>query len=149
MEERKVRKFNPYAAGRYRRRQQSWPVAQRAPRRSRRRPGRFARAEKSHHLQSQRSRVGRGKHHHRRIRGAPNLAKIKGRQSPRHRRISLEQNRALMRILKLTPAVEKKLLRARQERDREAERVAAEIIADVRNRGDVALFAWAEKLDHS
>jgi histidinol dehydrogenase len=52
-----------------------------------------------------------------------------------------------MRILKLTPAVEKKLLRARQERDREAERVAAEIIADVRKRGDAALIDYAKKFD--
>jgi histidinol dehydrogenase len=52
-----------------------------------------------------------------------------------------------MRILKLTSAVETKLLRARHERDLEAERVAAGIIADVRKRGDVALAAWAKKLD--
>ena len=52
-----------------------------------------------------------------------------------------------MRILKLTSAVEKNLLRARYERDLEAERVTAGIIADVRKRGDVALAAWARKLD--
>jgi histidinol dehydrogenase len=52
-----------------------------------------------------------------------------------------------MRILKLTTAVENKLLRARQERDREAERVAAEIIADVRKRGDPALIDYARKFD--
>lgn len=52
-----------------------------------------------------------------------------------------------MRILKLTSAVEKMLLGARHERDREAERIAANIIADVRKRGDVALAEWAKKLD--
>jgi histidinol dehydrogenase len=52
-----------------------------------------------------------------------------------------------MRILKLTRAVEKQLLRARQHRDVEAERIAARIIADVRRRGDAAVFAWAKKLD--
>lgn len=52
-----------------------------------------------------------------------------------------------MRILKLTSAVEKNLLRARHGRDREAERIAAIIIADVRKRGDTALAAWAKKLD--
>jgi histidinol dehydrogenase len=52
-----------------------------------------------------------------------------------------------MRILKLTSAVEKNLLRARHERDREAERIATKIIADVRKRGDAALSAWAKKLD--
>jgi histidinol dehydrogenase len=52
-----------------------------------------------------------------------------------------------MRILKLTPAVEKQLLRARQSRDTEAKRIAARIISDVRYRGDNALFAWTKKLD--
>ena len=52
-----------------------------------------------------------------------------------------------MRIVKLTAAVEKKLLRARHERDAEAERIAAEIIDDVRKRGDAALYDWAKKLD--
>jgi histidinol dehydrogenase len=53
----------------------------------------------------------------------------------------------MIRILKLTAATEKQLLRARQFRDIEAERVAAKIIADVRKRSDAALFAWTEKLD--
>ncbi|MGC1619538.1 MAG: histidinol dehydrogenase [Candidatus Acidiferrum sp.] len=52
-----------------------------------------------------------------------------------------------MRILKLTATIEKKLLRSRRERDREAERIAARIIADVRNRRDVALFYYAKKFD--
>lgn len=52
-----------------------------------------------------------------------------------------------MRILKLTLALEKQLLRGRQQRDVAAERVAARIIGDVRRRGDSALFAWAKKLD--
>jgi len=52
-----------------------------------------------------------------------------------------------MRILKLTSAVERNLLRARHERDLEAERVAAAIIADVRKRGDAALFAYTKKFD--
>jgi histidinol dehydrogenase len=52
-----------------------------------------------------------------------------------------------MRILKLTPAVEKQLSRARQHRDVQAGRIAARIVADVRRRGDSALFAWTKKLD--
>jgi len=52
-----------------------------------------------------------------------------------------------MRILRLTTAVEKQLLRARQNRDTQAERVAARIVGDVRRRGDTALFAWTRKLD--
>jgi histidinol dehydrogenase len=54
----------------------------------------------------------------------------------------------MTRILQLNAATEKQLLRARQFRDIEAERVAAKIIADVRKRGDTALFAWTKKLDH-
>jgi histidinol dehydrogenase len=52
-----------------------------------------------------------------------------------------------MKILKLTAANEKKFFKAREVRDVEAERVAAEIVADVRKRGDKALFAWTNKLD--
>jgi histidinol dehydrogenase len=52
-----------------------------------------------------------------------------------------------MRILKLTPAAEKKLLHARRAHDAEAARIAAEIIRDVRRRGDAALLAWVKKLD--
>lgn len=52
-----------------------------------------------------------------------------------------------MRILNLTPAVEKNLLRARCEHDRAAEVIAARIIADVRRRGDAALFAYTTRLD--
>jgi histidinol dehydrogenase len=52
-----------------------------------------------------------------------------------------------MRIIKLTPAIEKQLLRARQELDGEAQRIAAEIIQDIRRRGDAALSFWAKKLD--
>jgi histidinol dehydrogenase len=52
-----------------------------------------------------------------------------------------------MRIVKLTPAVEKKLLRARREHDDEARRIAEQIVSDVRLRGDSALYAWAKKLD--
>jgi histidinol dehydrogenase len=52
-----------------------------------------------------------------------------------------------MRILRLTPGVEKRLLRARQERDTEAERIAGKIIKDVRRNGDTALSAWVKRLD--
>jgi len=52
-----------------------------------------------------------------------------------------------MRILKLTPGVEKKLLAARVSHDQEAQTVAEQIIADVRKRGNSALLAWAKKLD--
>ena len=52
-----------------------------------------------------------------------------------------------MRIVKLTSATEKQLLRARQHRDVEAERIAARIVGDVRRHGDAAVFAWTKKLD--
>jgi len=53
-----------------------------------------------------------------------------------------------MRIVKLTPRIEKWLLARRAQRDQEAHAVASEIVADVRKRGDSALFAWTKKLDH-
>jgi histidinol dehydrogenase len=52
-----------------------------------------------------------------------------------------------MRILKLTAASEKKLFKAREKRDAEAERIAGEIVTDIRKRGDKALFEWTKKLD--
>jgi histidinol dehydrogenase len=53
----------------------------------------------------------------------------------------------MMRILKLTAAVERQLLRRRRQRDAEAERMAGRIVRDVRRRGDPAVFAWTKKLD--
>jgi len=52
-----------------------------------------------------------------------------------------------MQILELTPATEKKLLAARMAHDAQAERVARRIVADVRRRGDTAVFYWTKKLD--
>ena len=52
-----------------------------------------------------------------------------------------------MRILSLTGATEKKLLASRRAATRDAERIAARIVADVRRRGDAALFAWTKRLD--
>jgi histidinol dehydrogenase len=54
-----------------------------------------------------------------------------------------------MRLLKLTDAVAAKLLADRRSGDAAADRVAAGIIADVRKRGDAALFAWSRKLDRA
>src|SRR5215813_13019734 len=54
-----------------------------------------------------------------------------------------------MRILKLTPTNEKKLFKKREKRDVEAERAAAEIVADMRKRGDKALFEWTQRLDRT
>ena len=54
-----------------------------------------------------------------------------------------------MRIVKLTPAVEKKLLAARVAHDEQAQSVAARIVADVRERGDSALLAWTRELDQT
>ena len=54
-----------------------------------------------------------------------------------------------MRILKLTPQIEKSLLARHTQKDDEAASVAAEIVADVRKHGDAALFAWTKKLDQA
>ncbi len=53
-----------------------------------------------------------------------------------------------MRIVKLTPRIEKWLLARRARQDDKTRSVAAEIVAEVRKRGDAALFAWTKKLDH-
>jgi histidinol dehydrogenase len=53
-----------------------------------------------------------------------------------------------MRIVKLTPRIEKWLLARRARQDAKAQSVAAEIVADVRKRGDSALFAWTKQFDH-
>jgi histidinol dehydrogenase len=52
-----------------------------------------------------------------------------------------------MKIRKLTAATEKNILKSRETRDVEAGHVAAEIVADVRKRGDKALLEWTKKLD--
>lgn len=52
-----------------------------------------------------------------------------------------------MRILKLTPQTEKWVLARRAQQDAEAHRTAAEIVEDVRKRGDAALFAYTKKFD--
>ena len=52
-----------------------------------------------------------------------------------------------MRILKLTRQVENRFLKRRAQGDREAQKVATKIVADVRLRGDAALLFWTQKLD--
>ena len=52
-----------------------------------------------------------------------------------------------MRILPLNDKNAELILRRRVRSDAEAEGVAARIIADVRKRGDAALFAWTRQLD--
>src|SRR5580704_16803475 len=149
MEAREGPEFDSDAARRNRRGQQSWTTAQCAARRPQRRSRCFARAEEADDLDAERCRLGRCEHHHRRERRAADSAETQSRKRARDCRISTEQNRPMIRILNLNSATEKQLLRARQFRDIEAERVAARIIAGVRNRGDASLFAWTKKLDRS
>src|SRR5271154_7256498 len=52
-----------------------------------------------------------------------------------------------MRILRLTKATEERVLASRRASSRDAERAAARIVADVRRRGDTALFAWTKRFD--
>ena len=52
-----------------------------------------------------------------------------------------------MRIMKLTAATEKSLLRLRENEDHEALRIAGRIVEDVRRRGDQAVDFWTRKLD--
>src|SRR6202167_755698 len=53
-----------------------------------------------------------------------------------------------MRILRLTSAVEEKILAQRRGRDVVAVRAAARIVRDVQRRGDGALFYWTRRFDH-
>src|SRR2546422_8165704 len=91
--------------------------------------------------------MGGCEYDHRRGGRAANLAATEGRQSAGDRRVSLEQDRAVMRIIRLNRKVADDLLRARGRRDAAAENIAARIVADVRRRGDAALFYWTKKLD--
>src|SRR5271155_10048 len=52
-----------------------------------------------------------------------------------------------MRVLRLASAIEEKILAQRHGRDLVAERAAARIIRDVRQRGDAALFYWTKRFD--
>src|SRR5215470_12517859 len=52
-----------------------------------------------------------------------------------------------MKILKLSPQTEKWLLACRAQQDGEAQKIAAEIVANVRKCGDTALFAYTKKFD--
>jgi histidinol dehydrogenase len=52
-----------------------------------------------------------------------------------------------MRVLRLTDAIEERILARRRGRDRAAERIASRIIRDVQRRGDAALFAWTKRFD--
>ncbi len=53
----------------------------------------------------------------------------------------------MIKILKLSAATEKALLKARESEDREAFAIAARIVEDVRRRGDTAVEFWTKKLD--
>jgi histidinol dehydrogenase len=52
-----------------------------------------------------------------------------------------------MRVLRLTNAIEEKLLAQRCGSDRAAEKIASRIIRDVQRRRDAALFSWTKRLD--
>lgn len=52
-----------------------------------------------------------------------------------------------MRILNLTPRTEANLMKLREGQDRQAQRIAARIVADVRQDADPALDKWSRKLD--
>src|SRR5271168_2158181 len=52
-----------------------------------------------------------------------------------------------MRVLRLTGAIEEKILAQRHGRDVVADRAAARIVSDVQRRGDAALFYWTKRFD--
>src|ERR1700722_13102586 len=97
--------------------------------------------------------MDRGEYNYRRRCGSHDHSSFESRGSAGKRRVPAEQDRALkralkqMRIVKLTDAVAAKFLARRSLHDAAAERIAARILADVRENGDVALFRWAKRLD--
>jgi histidinol dehydrogenase len=52
-----------------------------------------------------------------------------------------------MRVLRLTSAIEEKILARRRGRDLVAERTATRIVRDVQRRGDAALLYWTKRFD--
>jgi len=52
-----------------------------------------------------------------------------------------------MRVLRLTGAIEERILAQRRGRDLVAERATARIVRDVQRRGDAALFYWTKRFD--
>jgi histidinol dehydrogenase len=52
-----------------------------------------------------------------------------------------------MRVLRLTGAIEEKILAQRLGRDVAAERATARVVRDVQRRGDAALFYWTKRFD--
>ena len=52
-----------------------------------------------------------------------------------------------MRVLRLTSAIEKKLLAKRRASGRDAVQNATRIVSDVQRRGDAALFSWTKRFD--
>jgi histidinol dehydrogenase len=52
-----------------------------------------------------------------------------------------------MHVLRLTNAIEEKILAQRRGRDRTAETIASRIIRDVQRGGDTALFSWTKRFD--
>ena len=52
-----------------------------------------------------------------------------------------------MRVLPLTHAAEERVLASCRASSRDAGRIAARIVADVRRRGDAALFSWTKRFD--
>src|SRR5690348_4112883 len=91
--------------------------------------------------------MGGDQYDYRRENGTSDHPKAQSGSRRRHRRISAEQGRLLMRILPLNESTEAKILSARRSSDCAAEPIAARIIDDVRKRGDEALFALTKKFD--
>ena len=118
-----------------------------APRRSGHGAFGVACAEESDDFRAERFRLGGGEYDHRRGGRSPDFAALESGEGAGHRGISPEQDRAVMRILKLTPQTEANLVKLREGQDRAAHRAAARIVADVKRRGDAALDYWARQLD--
>src|SRR5436190_7249896 len=93
--------------------------------------------------------MGCGQHHHRGADGAGSRPEAEARARAGDRRVPIEQDCAVIRIIRAqnAPAVAR-LLSLSNNRDGATARSVSAIVAGVRRRGDSALMAYARRFDN-
>src|ERR1700761_2481739 len=93
--------------------------------------------------------MGRSQYHHRRDSLVDDHSPTQGRECHGHRRVSVEQGGAVMRILRLERSTEllaNLAMRGAADTSR-VEPVVRKIVSNVRKQGDAALRRYASKFD--
>ena len=104
-------------------------------------------AEKAHHLESERRRMGGRPHHSRRNHRAQYHSAAEGSGRAGNRRVSVEQDCDVM-MLRILPLRDAQIFITRKAvRLAEAEAIVAPILEAVRKRGDEAVLEYARKFD--